>query len=701
MSLLWDEDEVRRRKGRSKRLPCNATLACSWPCVHHEHDKKGNVVFVRDYEELSVAADVGCAPCGSLKQGLDAACACRLLNQRISQLPPWVALLPHRCRSIEYRYGVFTAVWACARGSRIDIDIRLLQGSVRHTTTTSNRRNGYEPPHELLMGEIHRDPLSPRAIRLYRRWLVACDDGHKACQQGPRPMPTRVLDLRRAEDCDDCVRLVAPDRLHDQYVALSYCWGAARPLITNTLNRSSHEQGMTCSTLPQTYRDAVNLCRSLGFRYLWIDSICITQDDDEERVQEISKMYQIFHGAALVIIAASAASVYEGFLSHRTRGLWRRHPHRRGLASLAGQVRERQHSRFSNTDCCSMDPISKRGWTYQERTMARRSIIFCRDEAVWECGEACECECSLQCTPLKPQRLEVSQITAENAQSIWRAVVQESSARELSVPTDRLSAIAAIAGALQPTLGVYLAGLWRNNLLPQLLWRATPRLERRRGSEYQRQGISSDEVNYPNGVAPTFSWASCAGCISTVRLDKEFSAVRSHDVGDATVIHASYDFSSLNGVGRHTGVLVLDAYVCEAIATVTGKQDNRTELLSKSGLRLPIFVPTDGLERPLRSTPASGDDEDARPIMQIDWDGISRRAGAPQIQNRVSGRVLLLHLLEGCFYLPTHSPREQGAFERVALISLAPKLTELCILDEVAAADQIRAVSARRRVRII
>lgn len=613
---LWDYISQKGTQDRNQSS-CRATLACSWPCVHHEHDGVGDVDFTLDYEKLSVAASAGCVPCGFLKQGVDAVCVCTL---RDAPKPH----SPHSSISIEYGYRRFFGHWNCAETSDdeewIPIDIRSLQGRFPYDTTKFDRQNDDAPLSEPSMGEIHCDPLSPPAIRLYRRWLSACDDGHKACQQDLSSMPTRILDLRPARDGDDCVCLVSSNGLHDRYVALSYCWGDSRPPSTTTLNRRSYEQGISCRTLPQTYRDAVNLCRKLGFRYLWIDSICITQDDDKERAREILKMDQIFYGATLVVIAGSAESVDEGFLSHRSSGLWSSRSERRGPESVSVQVRARIHIIDGPTDCSFETPISERGWTYQERKMARRSIVFHKDEAIWECGESCECECSLQCTPFKPQRLEVSRITARNAQFIWWAAIREFSRGKLSVPTDRLSAIAAV--------GDYVAGLWRNNLLPQLLWQVDFHYDRRRRwgprawrqHEYQSRRLSVDEVDYPDGVAPTFSWAACVGPIFTGHVENELSAVPSHDVNDATVIQVSYVSSSINGFGHHRGVLVLESDVCEAAATYT--KDCEIELLSKSGLRLPRSTWTKGLEWPVRSAPAPGDDEDTSPSI-----GTGSRAG--------------------------------------------------------------------------
>jgi hypothetical protein len=73
-------------------------------------------------------------------------------------------------------------------------------------------------------------------------------------------------------------------------VTLSYCWGRDRFTTTTLNNLDSHKEALNWSTLPQTFKDAIQTTRNLGFRYLWIDALCIIQDSDADKAKEIGKM---------------------------------------------------------------------------------------------------------------------------------------------------------------------------------------------------------------------------------------------------------------------------------------------------------------------------------------------------------------------------------------------------------------------------
>lgn len=200
----------------------------------------------------------------------------------------------------------------------------------------------------------------------------------------------------------------------------------------------------------------MRLVYAIGLQYLWIDSLCIIQDDSRDWASETSKMGSIFHNAQLVVVAASSESTDSGLLPLSTSS---RLP-QGGCASTSNtegglQIRQRiRHLR----NACTSTPIATRGWTYQERLMARRCLIFANSEVVWECLECCECECSkLGDCPTEPsllpswlldtvdraqwQRHEL----ARKAYIFWDDAVVDFSRRAFSVLTDRLPAIATLA----------------------------------------------------------------------------------------------------------------------------------------------------------------------------------------------------------------------------------------------------------------
>lgn len=95
-------------------------------------------------------------------------------------------------------------------------------------------------------------------------------------------LPTRLLNVAgRNTDSEDVIYLTLPIRSKAKYdyVTLSYCWGKT-PMFISLLseNVSAFQQEIPLSTLPKTFEDTVRITRRLGFRYLWIDALCILQD---------------------------------------------------------------------------------------------------------------------------------------------------------------------------------------------------------------------------------------------------------------------------------------------------------------------------------------------------------------------------------------------------------------------------------------
>lgn len=121
-------------------------------------------------------------------------------------------------------------------------------------------------------------------------------------------------------DCTNLARprLISPTKDHGEYLALSYVWGNSEQAHqTTTSNVSAYERGINPRMLPQTLRDAIRVTHMLGFRSLWVDSLCILQDSPQDKAQEISGMHHIYRNAQLTIMAAGAQSVEAGFLCKR------------------------------------------------------------------------------------------------------------------------------------------------------------------------------------------------------------------------------------------------------------------------------------------------------------------------------------------------------------------------------------------------
>jgi hypothetical protein len=125
---------------------------------------------------------------------------------------------------------------------------------------------------------------SKASIERMKLWMTICQKAHPSCNRIHESdrgdvSPKRILDV---EPPGACSGKLVPGGRRGQYSTLSHCWGAPQPITTTKATTSDRERGIPNAQLPQTYRDAVHVCRELEIQYLWIDSLCIIQDSDED-----------------------------------------------------------------------------------------------------------------------------------------------------------------------------------------------------------------------------------------------------------------------------------------------------------------------------------------------------------------------------------------------------------------------------------
>ena len=154
------------------------------------------------------------------------------------------------------------------------------------------------------------------------------------------------------------------------------------------------EKGIQRSLLPRTLRDAIKICKWLNINYLWIDALCIVQDDLVEWNEEAPRMAEVYEGAYITIAATSAADCNDGCISPREASKEILGVHDCGKP-FSVFVRPRLgHAAlfFSNND--SEYPVFQRGWCFQERILSRRVLHFTKKELIFECSEGLRCDCS-------------------------------------------------------------------------------------------------------------------------------------------------------------------------------------------------------------------------------------------------------------------------------------------------------------------
>jgi hypothetical protein len=250
------------------------------------------------------------------------------------------------------------------------------------------------------------DPGSPIHMEVLRQWIRDCDHTHQCLHSRDVPfLPTRLLYV--GKHSSEQPRLVCQTgnlKPEEKYLALSHRWGSPPkegepdPLADKIVcaykkNIHSLEQGLDYSDLPPMYLDAITIARELQVDYLWIDSLCIIQQDKsdpldkgEDWKEESERMEQVFRFAYATIAANCASSPAERFLKAR--------PERQCVTMKTGN--NSFYYLCDAIDDFSGDveegELSKRGWVLQERALSRRTIYFAEKQTYWECGEGVRCE---------------------------------------------------------------------------------------------------------------------------------------------------------------------------------------------------------------------------------------------------------------------------------------------------------------------
>lgn len=341
---------------------------------------------------------------------------------------------------------------------------------------------------------------SPEAFDFVERCWEMCKSNHPNCRHDDKE---RVLPPRLIRIDEHSLVLIDSETLpkYSRYLALSYCWGKGRSLCTTRRTIASFRKGIAFEDLPPVLLDAAEVTRELGEKYIWIDRLCIQQDNPLDWQENASIMARIFEQAELTIGAVSSASVDESFLRPLNE------EHRNGRPSLAVQWSNTCRDRFK--DICirvrskALDisytddmrphheslqdvyPLDTRGWTYQERYLSRRNVRYLPHQIAWECYTAQYLE-KYPFDTLKPAPRDE-----------WQQSVQNFTRRSLTFPTDRPAAISGVASKNWWRDEPYVAGHWDNGaFISQLRWSPDQRLVANFCDEYAMSG------------APSWSWLS-------------------------------------------------------------------------------------------------------------------------------------------------------------------------------------------------
>lgn len=230
-------------------------------------------------------------------------------------------------------------------------------------------------------------------FELLRHWLQVCDEEHKCHSKANFILPTRVLEVKDSKSRNILRLRCTKNGDTGSYIALSHRWGEIKEdqkFCTSAKNIEALCEGIDINKFPTTFQDAVKVTRELGVQFLWIDSLCIIQDDAEDWERESKRMEDVFSSAYCTIAASSAKDSTDGFLGSRLEGQY---------ISVRGPPDWPPDCPLYI--CEAMDnfhrdveegKLNQRGWVLQERALSRRTIHFTSTQIYWVCGVGVRCE---------------------------------------------------------------------------------------------------------------------------------------------------------------------------------------------------------------------------------------------------------------------------------------------------------------------
>ena len=344
-----------------------------------------------------------------------------------------------------------------------------------------------------------KDTGSKASFTLISGWLEECLENHPQCRLSDDKdalLPTRLIDIGSQQSCQQPRLILAQPAQRGRYAALSHRWGETKPLLTTKDTLFTRQEGISESEISQTFIDAMRVCRELSIQYIWIDSLCIIQDDAEDWDREASLMASVYRNAYITIAAVDTEDEKSGLFSKRN-GLQNRpckidfklpprsHLHKEEVHLAFGE--EKKHGDIFRL----RGPLDGRGWVLQEQLLSRRIVNFKKEGVYWEC-------LTTECSELAPEgstllfgetfREDRDYITTfkksvaglldlndsdirERFYRSWMLIVQEYSRRSLTKETDKMAAIYGIIKEISRcTSDDFSMGVWRKYFWRGLMW---------------------------------------------------------------------------------------------------------------------------------------------------------------------------------------------------------------------------------------
>lgn len=401
---------------------------------------------------------------------------------------------------------------------------------------SSNVKSGHESFSRALDAPIwpwSNDRFNPQYIEWIKANMTDCIETHGHTRPVQSFLPERLIDVRK-----NATKLVSKEHIAtgSTYAALSYCWGSWNDQLKTTRGtiRDMTTEILDKSMTPVVY-DAVELTRDLGIPYLWIDALCILQDNDKDWKQNAANMHQIYGSADITIAAWASESAGEHF-----RNATQRHVYLefrpdvetdlsglygvRFMFSYPGDLKAEHLSYRPMWDSELDSKWAFRGWTFQEQLTSTRILGFGRSELCFQCPEKSQLFGRDPCGPdstIFLAQWEDNRIHGDETGEQWESLIIDYTYRHAGFTriTDKLPAFSGVAALIGEKLGFakedYLAGIWRSQLSTGLMWHNI-------SGKPQTLSQYISDLAAKLSVGPSWSWAS-AGLIEWWPLDSDLA----------------------------------------------------------------------------------------------------------------------------------------------------------------------------------
>jgi hypothetical protein len=419
---------------------------------------------------------------------------------------------------------------------------------------------------------VPQDSQSDQAFVSIKAWIKECIKDHPLCPSNESSLlPQRLIDVGGKGKPEP--RIYESHGESGRYISLSHRWGPS--LITTTKKSiTSGQKGIAWAEFPKVFQDAIMITRQLGVRYLWIDSLCIIQDDTDDWLEQSAQMASIYAGSYVTIAATASENSNSRCLS-----LTGRSTDSKKISGTSIIVRKAiQHGQiYSSQEYDSAYPLFNRAWCFQERLLATRVLHYTKDEIVFECRTGYRCECSniwrgndeavSGCLKLAyAQILDESRSLGRGDRYLGNRVVGEYTKKQMTYERDTLPALSGVADRMPVDLtGKYLAGLWEQDLIYGLLWTSEHGLKCHRHHTF---------------IAPSFSWASRSGPVAWPAFTSRYKA-------RASILDANCDLRDKNPTGEVLAgfVKLRGALIALTFHGVNDTSTNNTCAVKKGGFQ--------------------------------------------------------------------------------------------------------------------